>query len=233
VSFDYHAVPGDYQYRALRSGHSMQRFWHGGKLVLIDHLIRPHLSSGSRFLEIGCGAGNLLLRAAVRGSYPVAVDLSMRSLTFVRDRLLEAAAGERLPLATASFDCVLLSEVIEHLVAPQNAVSEAARVLKPGARLLVTTPNYRSLWPAMEWGVDQLKVAPKMAGAQHITRFNPDSLRTLLLEADLRIEYFGTVYGFSPFLAMVSVEWARRRLQRELDRRSSFGMILVAMGVKN
>jgi SAM-dependent methyltransferase len=247
VSFDYHAVPGDYQYRALRSGHSMQRFWHGGKLVLIDHLIRPHLSSGSRFLEIGCGAGNLLLRAAVRGSYPVAVDLSMRSLTFVRDRLLEAAArddgptgfglaqavGERLPLATASFDCVLLSEVIEHLVAPQNAVSEAARVLKPGARLLVTTPNYRSLWPAMEWGVDQLKIAPKMAGAQHITRFNPDSLRTLLLEADLRIEYFGTVYGFSPFLAMVSVEWARRRLQRELDRRSSFGMILVAMGVKN
>src|SRR5512139_1123865 len=103
----------------------MQRFWHGGKLTMIDQLIRPHLSAGSRLLEVGCGAGNLLLQAAVPGSYPIALDLSMQALTFVRSRLREAAFGDEAPSGSActqavggalpfregSFDCVLLSEV--------------------------------------------------------------------------------------------------------------------------
>jgi len=38
LSFDYDSVAGDYQYRALHSGHPMQRFWHGGKLTMIDQL---------------------------------------------------------------------------------------------------------------------------------------------------------------------------------------------------
>jgi SAM-dependent methyltransferase len=246
LSFDYHAVAGDYQYRALHSGHPMQRFWHGGKLAMIDQLIRPHLKADSRLLEIGCGAGNLLLQATVRGSYPVALDLAMPSLTFVRSRLQNArsgpdvprgfacaqAIGGLLPLADGSFDCVLLSEVIEHLEAPHISIREASRVLRPGGRLLVTTPNYRSLWPMMEWIVDRLNMAPKMAGEQHIARFHPASLRRLLVESGLDIKYFGTIYGLSPFLALVSPKWARRQLVRELDRRSSLGMILVAVAVK-
>jgi len=246
LSFDYHAVAGDYQYRALHSGHPMQRFWHGGKLTMIDQLIRPHLQAGSRLLEIGCGAGNLLLQASVRGSYPVALDLAMRSLTFVRSCLQEARSGpeapngfactqaisELLPLADGSFDCVLLSEVIEHLEAPQVSIREASRILRPGGRFLVTTPNYRSLWPMMEWTVDLLNMAPQMAGEQHISRFHPVSLRRLLVDSGLGIEYFGSIYSLSPFLSLVSPKWAGRQLARELDRQSSLGMILVAVAVK-
>lgn len=246
MSFDYDAVAGDYQYRALQAGPPMQRFWHGGKLVMIDQLLRPHLKEGARLLEIGCGSGNLLLRAAVPGSYPVALDLAMASLTFVRSRLREAstgpdatrgfactqAVGGMLPFARDSFHCVLLSEVIEHLETPMTTIREACRVLRPGGRLLVTTPNYRSVWPVMEWSVDRLNMAPRMAGEQHITRFTPGSLRTLLVESNLAIEYFGTVYGLSPFLALMSPDWARRQLTRELARRSSRGMILVAVAVR-
>ena len=207
MSFDYHSVAGDYQYRALHSGHPMQRFWHRGKLTMIDQLICPHLKAGSRVLEIGCGAGNLLLQATVPGSYPVALDLSMQALTFVRSRLEEVkssatvpsgfactqAIGESLPLRDESFDCVLMSEVIEHLETPQISIREAARVLRPGGRLLITTPNYRSFWPVMEWAVDRLNMAPKMAGEQHISRFYVSYLKILLIESGLNIEYSGSI----------------------------------------
>jgi SAM-dependent methyltransferase len=246
LSFDYDSVAGDYQYRALHSGHPMQRFWHGGKLTMIDQLIRPHLKADSCLLEIGCGAGNLLMQASVRGSYPVALDFAMQALTFVRSRLREAqsgseapcdfmciqSVGEALPLGSDSFECVLLSEVIEHLEAPQISIQEAARVLRPGGRLLITTPNYRSLWPLMEWTVDLLNMAPKMAGEQHISRFHPASLRRLLIQSGLNIEYFGTIYTLSPFLSLFSPKMANHELDRELGRHSSLGMILVAVAVK-
>lgn len=246
MSFDYHSVAGDYQYRALHSGHPMQRFWHGGKLTMIDQLICSHLHAGSRILEVGCGAGNLLLEAAVPGSYPVALDLSMQALTFVRSRLQEAmsavqapggfactqAIGESLPLADATFDCVLMSEVIEHLEVPEVSLREAVRILRRGGRLLITTPNYRSFWPLMEWAVDRLNMAPKMGGEQHISRFHPSSLRKLLTELGLGIEYFGSIYNLSPFLSLLSPEKARRQLQRELKNHSSLGMILVTVAIK-
>jgi 2-polyprenyl-3-methyl-5-hydroxy-6-metoxy-1,4-benzoquinol methylase len=246
LSFDYHSVAGDYQYRALHSGHPMQRFWHGGKLMMIDQLIRPHLRAGSRLLEVGCGAGNLLVQASVPGSYPVALDLSRQALTFVRSRLEEGsstpdtpngfactqAIGESLPWKGESFDCILMSEVIEHLEKPQISIREAARVLRPGGRLLITTPNYRSFWPLMEWAVDRLNMAPKMAGEQHISRFHPSSLKNLLTGSGLTVEYAGSIYNLSPFLSLISPERAKRQLQRELESRSALGMILVAVAVK-
>lgn len=246
MSFDYHSVAGDYQYKALHSGHPMQRFWHRGKLTMIDRLLRVHLDENARLLEVGCGAGNLLLQATVRGSYPIALDLSMQALTFVRSRLQEAcdgpdaprgyaciqSIGELLPVPDNSFDCIILSEVIEHLEKPQISILEATRALRPGGRLLVTTPNYRSFWPLMEWAVDRLNMAPKMAGEQHISKFHPSSLRRLLMDCGLNIEYFGTIYTLSPFLSLVSSKQADAWLSRELDRRSGSGMILVAVGVK-
>ena len=246
MSFDYHAVAGDYQYRALQEGHPLQRFWHRGKLTMIDQLLRPHLKEGSRFLEVGCGAGNLMIQASVPGSFPVALDLSVQALTFVRSRLqviekeptpidgyaCVQSIGEHLPVASNSLDCVILSEVIEHLEEPAASIAEASRVLRPGGRLLITTPNYRSFWPIMEWTVDRMNMAPKMGGEQHISKFYPANLRALIASCGLGLEYFGTIYALSPFVSPVFPKLAARWLDWELKRPTNAGMILVAVGIK-
>jgi hypothetical protein len=85
----------------------------------------------------------------------------------------------------------------------------------------------------MEWAVDRLNMAPKMAGEQHISRFFPASLKSLLIESGLNIEYAGSIYNLSPFLSLISAERAMRALQHELSGRSAFGMILVAVAAKS
>jgi SAM-dependent methyltransferase len=246
MRFDYDSVPGNYQHRALASEHRMQAFWHAGKLAMIDRLVRSDGGSEQKILEIGCGSGNLLLRAVAQGGFPVALDISVGALRFVRRRLIAwqlgsaasrgflctQAMGEGLPLLSDSLDWVLLSEVIEHLADPGLVVREARRVLRSGGRLLVTTPNYHSLWPILEWGIDRLGLAPKMAGEQHIAPFRADSLREILLASNLEIEKMGSIYSLSPFLALLSSRLAERALTQELRHLRGVGMILVAVARK-
>jgi len=54
------------------------------KLRYLPELVDFAGFRGQRLLEVGCGAGNLLLQATVPGSHPMALDLSIQALTFVR-----------------------------------------------------------------------------------------------------------------------------------------------------
>ena len=55
--------------------------------------------------------------------------------------------GAELPFAGSSFEAVLMAEVLEHVAEPGRVVREAARVLKPGGRLLITVPFHNPIHP--------------------------------------------------------------------------------------
>lgn len=115
-------------------------------LVLVDRHFRP----GDRILEVGSVPLLLTAALAARGAAVTGVDLDP-------DRFAAgiAACGlavarcdietEPLPFDDASFDGVVCNEVFEHLrVNPVFTVRQIRRVLRPGGRLLLSTPNLRS-----------------------------------------------------------------------------------------
>ena len=58
--------------------------------------------------------------------------------------LVSRADIKNLPFASASFDCVICSEVLEHIPEHENALKELVRILKPQGNLVVSVPRYFS-----------------------------------------------------------------------------------------
>jgi len=100
---------------------------------------------GKRVLDIGCGTGAHALIFAERfGSTVSGIDASAGMVAQARAKLPDAdlrqGLAEELPFPDASFDVALMMLVVHHLERPR-AFREAARVLVPGGRLLITTSN--------------------------------------------------------------------------------------------
>jgi SAM-dependent methyltransferase len=116
-----------------------------------DVVRRAIVASLSRFaldapiLDLGTGVGdNLALLAAHGEAY--GVDIAVTALASAgRIRPVAAADGAALPFRTASFGGAVCTEVLEHVENPAAVFRELGRVLRPGAVLLVTSPNYSNL----------------------------------------------------------------------------------------
>lgn len=228
------AIPGDYQHRALTRGPAIQRHWHRSKLELLDWFWTP--SPGSRVLDIGSGAGVFADRMATLGAEVVGVDANSEAVTYAQQTFgrsgLRFVQGylDELDLPQASFDAATCLEVIEHVYLDQvrHLLLGLRRLLRPGGLVLITTPNYRGLWPIVEWLADHFSSVAKMDRYQHVTHFHRRMLRQLLDEVGFRVEAIQTYGTFAPFLAVLSARMASRldRWERRVDL--PFGNILVA-----
>jgi SAM-dependent methyltransferase len=121
---------------------------------------RLGLSFGERLLDLGCGAGRHTFEALRRGAHTLAVDLDDATLKDVRALgSIMISQGEtpssstvdcvcadalRLPWPEDTFDRIVASEVLEHIVDDRQAIGEIARVLRPGGTVAVTVPRR---WP--------------------------------------------------------------------------------------
>ncbi|MBI4181630.1 MAG: methyltransferase domain-containing protein, partial [Candidatus Aenigmarchaeota archaeon] len=143
-------------------------------------------------------------------------------------------AIEALPFLPGSFDVVVASHIIEHVREPARILGDLLACLRPGGRLLLTTPNYRSLWPLAEMVFDHaLAEEAYSLHEQHVTKFFPGLLRRLLKDAGFTGIRMESHYILTLPLSLVSRRGADTLLALEKRLASlPFGTILYAQAVR-
>ena len=147
----------------------------------LDWMTRKMRLPGRRLLDIGCSTGAFLKVAREAGWQVQGLEIGIASARYAKENLgLNVHNGSLYDFEkpAESFDAVAMIEVIEHLEYPAAAISQAHQLLKPDGLLLVTTPNFDSLYRRLfgnRWWVINCE-------DEHIVLFTLDTLTGMLEE---------------------------------------------------
>jgi SAM-dependent methyltransferase len=132
--------------------------------VLTVRFERLGVQPGDRLLDLGAGGGRHAFEAMRRGAAVTALDADalpikdvagMMAALRAEDEVVRGNGGSgapivgdalRLPFTREAFDRVIAAEVLEHIPDDRGALSELARVLRPGGTIAVTVPRW---WPEL------------------------------------------------------------------------------------
>jgi 2-polyprenyl-3-methyl-5-hydroxy-6-metoxy-1,4-benzoquinol methylase len=152
---------------------------------LIDVITR-RLPKGASIVDIGSGDGSQLALLSARGFRMTGIERDTKSVSLQGEhtQVFEGSA-EALPdqLPRGSFDAVMFKQVLEHLVDPVGALSNAAQLLKPGGVVFVEVPNNQSAI-AQQSGLSW----EHMDVPRHINFFTQDTLQATATAAGLAVE---------------------------------------------
>jgi 2-polyprenyl-3-methyl-5-hydroxy-6-metoxy-1,4-benzoquinol methylase len=139
---------------------------------------------GGRLLEIGCGSGAQLALMARLGWEAAGLDFDPDAVATARSRGLRVSAGDvrEMGYPAESFDAIVMTHVIEHVVDPVGLLRECRRILKPNGTLVLVTPNPASLGHRL-YGRAWRGLEPP----RHLVVFAPAALRLACSKAGFEV----------------------------------------------
>jgi SAM-dependent methyltransferase len=141
--------------------------------------------------DIGCGAGDVCLRAGSIGAAVLAVDSEAATLASVKDRMRSVparsfegrlATSDLIPLPSGCASAVICTEVLEHVGDPHLFMRELARIGRPGARYVISVPDSRSELILKDVSPPEMWRAPN-----HVRVFERTEFRALVEGSGLAI----------------------------------------------
>lgn len=144
----------------------------------------PYRGLGKSLLEVGCGTGADLEWARQLGWNVHGLELNESAVEFAKKRGLDVhrSTFESADLPADSFDCIIMSQVLEHLYSPKFALQRCYDLLRPGGLLLAAVPKFDS------WGRHALgNYWNNLQYPIHLHHFNQPVLERIVHDAGFQV----------------------------------------------
>jgi ubiquinone/menaquinone biosynthesis C-methylase UbiE len=186
-------------------------------------------TQGQRCLDLGSDNGVVSLLLRRRGGEWASADLTEETVASIRELVgddVHRVDGRALPFADASFDSVVVVDMLEHVPDDAAFLAELARITRPGGRLVVNTPHLKPT-ALRRWrhalGQTDEKHGHLRAG------YTPEGLAALLCAAGFAPESHRTYSRFFSELVDTAINWGVERLSK---KGSAKGMVVTGADVR-
>jgi SAM-dependent methyltransferase len=150
-------------------------------------LVQNHTPKGGRVLEVGCSDGAFLYLLGQTGFRAEGVELNPDTAAIAKANGLTIHVGTLMQqnLESASYDAVVLGDLLEHVEDAQGLLAQAWKLLKPEGQLYVVTPNHDAFFPKATWLLYRIFGIPwsHPPPPYHLHQFSVRSLTILLRES--------------------------------------------------
>src|SRR5882724_4394597 len=180
-------------------------FWFRARNRLIQWALGNYFPHADSFFEIGCGTGFVLkgVREASPGLRLAGSEIFGDGLVFARARLpgvdLYQMDARQIPFE-CEFDVVAAFDVLEHIVEDDAVLRQMFKATKPGGGLLMTVPQHRFLWSAID------------EHSMHERRYSRGELRSKVEQAGFRIQ------RMTSFISLLLPPMIYSRMRRNSSR---------------
>ncbi len=179
--------PVDYYQKGVKKN-VLQRIWHKGKLAAVTSLTKDN---PKKILDVGCASGWFLHEISKKFSKTkcIGIDTYKEAILYGKKRYknltLVHADCHKIPFPPESFDLVICTEVLEHVLDPKKVVEEIKRVLKPDGIAVIEMDSgnflFRIIW---YWWTTMRNGVWKDA---HIHPFTAKKLENIIKKGGLKI----------------------------------------------